>query len=319
VEDTSVISNEDAQIIVEEFDNTIIDLVVTNFATPSDVNGDGRIAIFLFDILDGYDGATKTSYIGGYFSESDLYPSNWLQNPNSNEMDILYIDTFPSMHDPITDPVDVTDVFSTIAHEFQHLVNHNRNVLVEKGVRMDTWLNEAFSMAAEHIYNGVQKERIRDYNLSNSIIDGHSLLYWGDNNGDTISNYALSYLFGQYLRIQCNIGDGIFKEILLDEADTITAVENAIKNHISSDKAFSEFMTDFRIALYMQKTEGPYGFGNETDLYVWNLFPYYLGDPKNLRGGSSIYIMISDSGPLEFVHPDDAGENITFVGMTLFH
>jgi len=317
VEDTSVISITDAQIVAEEFDNTINNLVVTNFATPSDVNGDGRIAIFLLDILDGWDGVNNTSATNGCFEPRDLYPSNLLFR--SNEMEILYLDTFPLMHNPITNPVDITNAFSCIVHEFQHLVNYNRNVLVEQGERMDTWLNEAFSMAAQHIYEGVQEGRIQYYNKSVSIRDGHSLLHWGDNNGDTLSNYALSYLFGQYLRIQCNIGDGIFKEILQDESDAITAVENAIKNHISSDKAFSEFMTDFRIALYMQKAEGPYGFGNETDLYVSQIFPYYFGDPKDLRGGSSICIMISDSGPLEFIHPDDAGENITFVGMTLFH
>ncbi len=52
--------------------------------------------------------------------------------------ELFYIDTYPSMHYPKTNPIDVSRAYSTIAHEFQHMVNYNRNVLVEKGSTMPT-------------------------------------------------------------------------------------------------------------------------------------------------------------------------------------
>ena len=95
------------------------------------------------------------------------------------------------------------------------MVNFNQNVLIEDSyVNMDTWLNESLSMAAEQIYSGQGlSNRINYYNVSSSIQNGHSLLYW-DNSGDVLSNYSLSYLFGQYIKVQANQGDRIFKEIL---------------------------------------------------------------------------------------------------------
>ena len=59
------------------------------------------------------------------------------------------------------------------------MVNYNQNVLVEGGDYMDTWLDEALSMAAEQMYEGFPLiDRIGYYEQSASIANGHSLLYW---------------------------------------------------------------------------------------------------------------------------------------------
>ena len=57
-------------------------------------------------------------------------------------------------------------------------------------------------MAAEHMLFGAQTNRINYYNYDpyDSIKNGHSVAYW-DQNGDTLANYALSYLFFQYMRV----------------------------------------------------------------------------------------------------------------------
>ncbi|HON29389.1 MAG TPA: hypothetical protein PLA64_13900, partial [Mesotoga infera] len=116
-EDTTTINTARAQQIAAEFDSVMYSLVVENFYSPSDVNGDGKVAILCFDIVDGFAGSG--GYYAGYFWSKDLYPRN-ISNPYSNEMEIFYIDTYPLMEYPRGSPVDVTRSYSTIVHEFQH-------------------------------------------------------------------------------------------------------------------------------------------------------------------------------------------------------
>ncbi|HRW93208.1 MAG TPA: hypothetical protein P5560_09705 [Thermotogota bacterium] len=292
--------------MASEYENTIYPSVTSNFYTPSDVNSDGKVAILCYDIQDGFTGSG--GYTCGYFWSGDLF-----NYTGSNQMEIFYIDTRPTMYWYEGETPDVDAAYGTIAHEFQHMVNFNRNYIVEGGSSMDTWLNEAFSMAAEHIVYGPGEVagRISYYNGSSSIRDGHSLLYW-DNSGDTLSNYALSYLAGQYIRTQMGQGNAIFREILEDSDNDYQCVENAIHAHISASKSFERFLTDFRLALLFKNSSGPYGFAGESAFN--SISPnYYTGGAKSLRGGGALYKQISGS----FTDPGNAGATIQYVGVEL--
>ncbi|MDK2950424.1 MAG: hypothetical protein PWQ77_89, partial [Kosmotogales bacterium] len=302
-EDTDDITLSRAQQLGEEFDNSIWDLVTTYFYTPSDVNGDGKVAILCFDIQDGFSGSG--GYTGGYFYSGDLYTSG-----TSNHMEIFYIDTYPAMHYPKSSPVDVSKAYSILAHEFQHMVNFNRNVFVEKTGNMVTWLNEAFSMAAEHMYEGIQSSRINYYNSSSSIRNGHSLLYW-DRYGDVLSNYSLSYLMGQYIRTQMNQVDYIFKEMLEDLNNGYGCVENAVKKYIDADMNFGDFMTSFRIALYLKESTGLYGFNGESGFDSLNT-QIANSLPSTIRGGEAFFTEI-DGG--SFTESGDQGSDIQYAGI----
>ena len=308
VEDSGEINTTMAEQLATEFDNVIYPLIVNNFYTPSDVDADGKVAILCFDIQDNFE--TSGSYTGGYFNPVDLFSQDYY--PTSNEMEIFYIDTYPTMHHPSTNPIDVSKAYSTLVHEFQHMVNFNRNVFFESGVSMDTWLNEAFSMAAEHIYEGVQTGRISYYNSSSNVSNGHSLLYW-DRDGDVLSNYALSYLFGQYLRIQIGIGNSIFKEILMDYNNDYQCVENAIQNHIDPQLDFGRFMTYFRLALNLRQEFGYFGFKGDSDFATIET-KLFEDLPESIRGGGAILAPIL-SNP--YVKPHDSGEHIKPVGINL--
>ncbi len=253
--DTVRVTQSRAQQIASEFDGVIHPLVLENFYYPSDVNNDEKVSILCFDIIDGFNGTTQNSYIAGYFYSGDLFSGT-----GSNMMEIFYIDTYPLMEYPAGSDVNVTRAFSTLVHEFQHMVNFNRNVFVEGDGNMDLWLNEGLSMAAEHIYGGVQTGRISFFNNSTAIRDGKSLIRWEQ----TLADYSLNYLFLQYIRTQMGIGSSIFKEILLDTANDYSAVENVVKKYISPSKSFGDFMTDFRLALLLKKPTGPYGFMGES-------------------------------------------------------
>ncbi|MBS4205985.1 Ig-like domain-containing protein [Lederbergia citrea] len=272
------ITKADAQKFGKEFDQKVYPVVTGNFANESDVDGDGKINILCFDIRDGFSGTG--GYIAGYFWARDLFDT-----PYSNMSEIFYIDTYPSMG--LDSPKDVSEAYETLAHEFQHMVNFNQNYFVEEGELMDTWLDEGLSMAAEQIYSGkILADRIDYYNEARSIANGHSLLYW-DDYGDVLSNYSLSYLFGQYVRVQAGQGNKIFKEILTDKDNDYRAVENAAKKYIDPKMTFGKLMTNFRGALLLNQSKGLYGFKGEAGFNA--LQPrLFNGSSANLKGGGAV-------------------------------
>lgn len=296
------ITDEDAAKLGQEFDERIYESVTSHFATESDVDRNGKINILVFDIQDGYNG--YGGYTGGYFWGGDLYQSNYVYN--SNQSEIFYIDTYPTMGEQ-NSIKDVTRAYGTIAHEFQHMVNFNRNVLIEGSTsNMPSWMNEGLSEAANQIYQGQGLwGRLSYYNQSTTIQNGHSLLKWGDN-GDSLANYSLSYLFMQYLKIQAKQGEAIFKEILEDQNNDYQAIENVAKKYIDPTITFGELMTNFRMALFLNEPTGLYGFGGEP--FFEDLKKrIYTGGPTSLRGGGAI-VIASDSETV----PTNKGANVTY-------
>ncbi|MBO3445216.1 cell wall-binding repeat-containing protein [Clostridium sp. CCUG 7971] len=283
------ITKEEATSIGKEFEKNIYNLVRNNFGNESDVDGDSKINILCYDIIDNFE--ATGAYTQGYFSPKDLYNVK-----NSNKCEMFYIDTYPSMG--MGSKKDVSEVYSVLAHEFQHMVNYNENVLKENGQDMDVWMNEGLSLAAEQIY---LKEpilnRIDYYNTSKAIVNGHSLLYW-DYNGDTLANYSLSYLFMEYLRIQANHGNSIYKEIIENPQNNYKAIESVIQKYIDPNIQFGKFMTNFRVALAINESTGKYGFKGE-DGFNQIIPRIYAGRETDLRGGGSIVLDASKGRNLE--------------------
>ena len=205
--DAGLISEQKADEISQEFDSHVYPLVTQNFSYPEDVDGNGKIILLLYDIKDNYD--QTGAYVGGYFYPVDFYSSDSVQAQapalHSNEGDLIYVDI---KHPP---SFDWNDTMQTVAHEFQHLVNYSQELRDGNQSGMDTWLDEGLAESAAHLCYGVQQNRIDDYNGYPGI-NKHPLFYWDRNN--VFPNYAKSYLFMQYLRIQSNQGWGIYKTIL---------------------------------------------------------------------------------------------------------
>ncbi|MGG1679345.1 hypothetical protein ACIFOT_27020 [Neobacillus sp. NRS-1170] len=297
------ITDSDAEKLGTEFDNKIYSAVTTNFGQESDVDHDGKVNILCYDIQDGYSDTSGDGYTAGYFYSGDLYNVE-----HSNQSEIFYMDTYPTMG--IGSVKDVTGAYETLAHEFQHMVNFNQNALIEGNSEgMDTWLDEALSMAAEQIYTGHGlSDRIEYYNLSSSISNGHSLLYW-DQYGDTLANYSLSYLFGQYIKIQTGQGNRIFKEILANPNNNYKAIEDVAKKYISPDMTFGKLMTNFRIALLLKEGSGPYGFKGDPFFDTLNE-KIFTGSSVNLRGGGAVVTTYKSKDG--FVQPVTKGNNVSY-------
>ncbi|MGG3693249.1 Ig-like domain-containing protein, partial [Heyndrickxia ginsengihumi] len=289
-----------AALLGREFDNHIYTSDVDNFGTPSDVDHNGKVNILCYDIQDGFSG--DGGYIAGYFSPMDLFNVE-----NSNQSEIFYIDTYPLMG--MGSSKDVSAAYSTLAHEFQHMINFNQKVLVQGIDQTDTWIDEGLSMAAEQIYTGAPlQDRIDYYNSDSDITNGHSLLYW-DSYGDTLANYSLSYLFMQYLKDQCNQGDSIFKELINDPHSDYRAVEDLIHKYIDTNLTFGQFMTDFRAALVLKEQSGLYGFNGDSSFDSLNV-KTYNGSSTYLKGGGAIVKTLNSKD--DFTIPADKGQDVTY-------
>ncbi|PLT35795.1 Ig-like domain-containing protein [Bacillus sp. V5-8f] len=294
------ITKEQAEQLGQEFDTKIHEMVTENFGVESDVDSNGKVDILCYDIQDGFNGTG--GFYAGYFYARDLFDVS-----NSNQSEVFYIDTYPLMG--LNAYKDVTKAYTTLVHEFQHMVNFNRNVLIENsGESMDVWLDEALSMAAEQMYTGeALADRIDYYNQSESNKNGHSILYW-DYDGDILSNYALSYLFGQYLNVQIGQGNSIFKEIIENQDNDYRAVEQVVKKYIDPSMDFGQFMTSFRGALLLKEDKGLFGFkGNPA---FDEIKPRIYNGASNplLFGGGSIVKQVG-SVPSD---PVDKGSNISY-------
>ncbi|WP_342399973.1 Ig-like domain-containing protein [Weizmannia sp. FSL W8-0676] len=294
------ITEDEATLLGKEFDNKIYRLDVDNFGLPSDVDQNGKVNILCYDIQDGFSGSG--GYVAGYFSPRDLYHYSY-----SNESEIFYIDTYPLMGMSATK--DVSQAYSTLAHEFQHMINFNQKVFVQGLTDMDTWMNEGLSMAAEQIYTGAPlNDRIDYYNEDADITKGHSLLYW-DYEGDTLANYSLSYLFMEYLKAQCGQGNTIYKELISDPHTDYQAVQNIIHKYIDPNLSFGQFMTDFRAALVLKEDTGLYGFKGDTAFDGLKV-KTYSGSSIHIKGGGSIVKALSSKD--DFQVPSDKGDDVTY-------
>ncbi len=289
-ESTHIVNRIRARGYAEEITDVILPLITQHFGHPSDVDGNGKVAVLFYDMFE--------DNIGGYFNPMDTFDM-----PGSNNMDIIYVNN---------DALGWAE--SIVTHELQHLVYHNRNILLEGGdpeeYLPDMWINEGLSLAAQHLYQGAQLSWIQMYAQSDGVQNGHSLLYW-DYYGDPYPNYALSYLFFQYLRIRAGDEPGLFRRISEHAHNDHRAVEAVIHELIDPGMSFGRFMTEFRLALLLSEPEGPYGFSSEKG-FEGITPPFYLGDGVSMRGGGAVNVSLP-TGHAE--HPAGSGEDVVFVGV----
>lgn len=239
--------------LAEEFEKNIYPLIYTHFVDKTDLESIGAVYLLCYDIKDGFSGSG--GFVAGYFSPADL--SN---DSTSNKCPLLYIDTYPLMTDRFG-VYKIENAFSTVTHELQHLSNFYVNSIYvnyikEEPAMQSLWMDEGLSMAAEDLYNGTQTSRITYYNGSDNIRNGKVPLIQNRPDLFWLDNYSLSYLFFQYLYSQTS-DSTLYKKIIYSPYNDFKALEEAC------GKSISELMTDFRIALFLNKPSGKYGFNSK--------------------------------------------------------
>jgi hypothetical protein len=151
----------DYQRFADRFDAVVYPVDVGSFGTPSDLDGNGKVAVLFTEYVNEMTPPNANAYIGGFFHPRDLFPrtaTNGLEGcPTSNEGEMFYM-LVPDPTGTINGNrrsvafVDTTTI-SVLAHEFQHLINAGRRLYVNTGAQdfEETWLDEGLSHVAEEL------------------------------------------------------------------------------------------------------------------------------------------------------------------------
>ncbi|MBQ1265124.1 MAG: hypothetical protein IIY04_06840, partial [Oscillospiraceae bacterium] len=312
------LTQQQAQEIGEQFDDFFPDVTTAFGSYWYDADEDGRVAIMCYDIGRNY-GTSVSTYTAGYFYSVDMLGLDGrlngikFSNSPTNAIDCIHIDTYPLMGYG-TPMSRIEDCFDTLVHEFQHMLNFSS--LIRNGQRMyptmPTYLNEAFSMAAEHLICGAgsNTDRITYFN-SSKYIQGTALTYWGS----TLSNYANSYLFGQYIRtrygaLTADDGSTLFHAVLdARQTDPYADCLSLIAYLLNTTE--QALITDFWCACYLKEDSGNWGFQGER--WANAISPQVAADFSSTygiyNGGAKFYDLTDGFTPL-------SSSNVTFVALT---
>jgi hypothetical protein len=143
------------------FDTLVYPLDVGNFGAPSDLDGNGKVAILFTKAVNELTSANSTSFVGGFFFARDLFPK--LATPDlqacasSNEGEMFYM-LVPDPTGAVNGnkhTVGFVDTLTTgiLAHEFQHLINASRRLYVNTTAEdfEDKWLDEGLAHSCEEL------------------------------------------------------------------------------------------------------------------------------------------------------------------------
>jgi len=272
-------------------EETLYPRVTSVFGNPTDIDANGRIVILYFDMDDD---STL-----GFFVPSDL-----LVGGDGNAMEMIYINTIPTL------PED-EETYRTVAHEFQHLINYGTRVIINQNSEMELWLDEGLAEASAHLlYDKVVAYDIATFNndRASKIANGLSLLIFENRDED----YALSYLFGQYIRCQAG-SSSIYSSLINNEKSGMDAVVEVLASAGLGAEFDSgaKIMHNFRIALALGKDDSPYGFKADNDKFDLTVREPQSWVIKRLPPGGSF--MFNTKSGLSVEKPSSAGDNISYI------
>jgi hypothetical protein len=147
--------------IASEFDVLIYPTDTTYFGRETDRNADGRVTILYTPEVNKATLSGAAGFVAGFFWGGDLvklseYQSLGRECPQTNEQEIFYM-LVPDPAGTINgNPRSVSlvrqNTRGTIAHEFQHMINHGLRLFNPAVDSSETaWLNEGLSHFAEEV------------------------------------------------------------------------------------------------------------------------------------------------------------------------
>ena len=219
-----------------------------NLVQPS-----AKISIFVYDI-DGDYSSTQTGGVFGFFWSKDMLTDDYLQKNTtdgyrSNETEIFYVDAYFLDYVPKM-------VYSTLAHEFQHMLEFvHKNI--EKKVSPSTWYNEMMSMVCEDMmqsYIGIEDE----YSPKGRFPYFYyyypaGMTTWLSGNSVCIS-YANAYAFGAFLARNYG-GAELIHRIASTGSVDMESVTEALQNQgYAGETCKSVFLNEGRALVYTDTT-----------------------------------------------------------------
>jgi hypothetical protein len=144
------------QQVAATFDNQIWASDTENFGTPQDLDQNGKVILFYTKAVNKLtpDDPNDDSFVGGYFFSGDVLPVS--SCPSSNGGEIFYL-LVPDPNgevnnNPFGADFVIKQTESTVAHEFEHLINAERRIYVNNAtVGEATFLDEGLAHIAEEL------------------------------------------------------------------------------------------------------------------------------------------------------------------------
>ena len=185
------------------FDTLVYPLDVGNFGDPTDIDGNGRIAVLFTRAVNELTPPNSDSFVGGFFHPRDLFPRQQASVDvcaTSNEGELFYM-MVPDPSGTVNGnrfSLGFVDTLTTgvLAHEFQHLINASRRLYVNMAASQfeDVWLNEGLSHIAEELlYFHESGYAPRSRLTSQSVED--TFAHWSTWIADDASNFVRFYLY----------------------------------------------------------------------------------------------------------------------------
>ncbi len=217
----------------EKFDS-VYPRITNVFGFPD--NDKNRIHILIFDIFSDSD----SGQVFGYFMPKDYGP--YEETYRSNECCMFYLDAFLTRKLPDM-------AYSTLAHEFQHMINYyNKTLFGDNTESTQTWFTEMMSMLCEDMLQTYLDIDDNDSPISrieyfNSGYYRNGITEWQNNQ----YSYACVYAFGAYL-VRNFGGIRLLEAIAKNRQTNKSAIENALKE-LGYDETFDSVFLKFSQAL----------------------------------------------------------------------
>jgi hypothetical protein len=306
----------------------------SNLIAPND-----EITIFLLDIEDDN---SPDGGIVGYFWAKD----NFVKGTNpadvtyySHERIMFYIDALmyanPDVSPATWSETDYwpEEIFSTLAHEFQHMINfYQKFIVYDSYYGADTWINEMCSQVLEDLLAdkmgvigprgvdgadgsagtaGNPNGRIPMFNYYDFI----SLSDWGGSGA--LQSYSATYAFGAYLARNYG-GAGLLRDIVQCAEGNASSITNAVAAYTGRDESLQRLIERWSLAILASDlTNAPAGYRFNTGDFVSSEAggaSYNLGSINFFN-----YTYSGQSGPLIFTGDGTVGTTLPKASSSTFY
>jgi hypothetical protein len=195
-------------------------------------DGDPKIQILVYSIVD----PSGVVQAAGFFWGKDFYEQHELSTLRTNLAEIFYIDASQVNDVP-------NYMYSTLVHEFQHMINFNVKYVKHEKVS-ESWYDEMLSMMAEDvILSLIGIDPTNRYHVIRQEIPTFLNNYYkvGITEWNTLDDrsYAKGMAFGAYL-LRNYGGASLLKEILANYSTGIDSVTAALKTVAGIELSFEE-------------------------------------------------------------------------------
>ena len=206
-----------------------------------------KVNIVLYDI------GMKNNGLVGYFSSKDYFPqgkdyaSEMLTY--SNEGKYIYIDSQWA-------EADANICCSTLAHDFQHMIQYNQKTIIHGQIPNDSF-NEMMALLCENMMQQTPENNNLNSRLAlfNTGYADCGLEYRGESHYHAMLSYAVAYTFGAWLLNTCQKGS-LIHNMATNPYSDIKAITHATGKNIAT------LLKEFSIDCVCK---------SQTNAYMWNV------------------------------------------------